>query len=609
MGSFFGWLGKVVRGAIGRVGSLFRGAPQPVLPGSIVSRRSTVFSPRGAEAETVGPGSPNVIMLGGHAYPLLEKLGSTRFASVWRTLAPLDFPAALKIIHRPGGPADPAGSSWSADEKKALASIKDLNHPHLLRTTAAWSLPDSLVILMELAEQTLQTRFDQCRRDGQPGIPAEELLGYMEETARALDYLHGKNLLHRDIKPNNVLLCGGHARIGDFGLILDERQTGSVDSQAGTRPYMAPEVWNRYPSRASDQYALAVTYVQMRSGRFPIDVPAGAPMEYFEQAHLHEPPDLSIVSRRERGVLGRALAKDPAKRYDNCTAFVQALGRALRPRNPLRWVVLAGAVLVLAALAWLVFRPASSPWTPPGFVAAEGAAERVVSTTARRCYTRIRRAKSSAGEVVLILLAHQTDHPFYLMQNKVWNDLFEDFATECPNRLDPHSQWRRGSKTRGRTIDPHTDGKLPVLRVTHREARQFAAWLGGRLPTPEELDIGAGYRDGPAAAPASFGTRQAEPRPVALPGELMRAADRSPEEIVDLLSNGYEWTAQTDRMPWGVRAREVAILRGRSFTAARPVSYEDLRDRREKSSNLFLVQDVGYASPSTGFRVVIDVLR
>jgi serine/threonine-protein kinase len=257
-------------------------------------------------------------------YRLVRALGRGGFGEVWEARAPGGVRVALKFIR--------LGTTEAGFEQRALEVIRDIRHPHLLDVQFAARVDDCLVIAMPLCERSLMDRLQECQKQGRDGLPREELLRYLGELAPAIDFLNeprhpgedGKKVgvQHRDIKPHNVFLVGGSVRLADFGLA--KVLAASLASHTGSMSphYVAPELIEGTVSRWSDQYSLAVSYAQLRTGRLPF---RGETVGQVLNAHLHHPPDLSGLPEPERRVVARALAKKPDERWPNCRAFVQAL--------------------------------------------------------------------------------------------------------------------------------------------------------------------------------------------------------------------------------------------------------------------------------------------
>jgi serine/threonine protein kinase len=253
---------------------------------------------------------PPVLVQG---YTLVHELGRGGFGAVWKAHGPGGFSVALKFIRLDQLAVQP--------ELRSLELVQDIRHPHLLSLFGAWHRDGWLIVAMELADGTLAQRFQEALRQGQPGIPGPELLRYMEEAARGLDYLNERGFQHRDVKPQNLLLVGGGVKVGDFGLAKLLEQSLASHSGAMTPAYAAPEFLEGKTSTRSDQYALAVTYYQLRSGRLPF---TGNVAQMLDGHFLH-PPDVSVLPAAERAAVARALAKDPLARWPTCQAFIAAL--------------------------------------------------------------------------------------------------------------------------------------------------------------------------------------------------------------------------------------------------------------------------------------------
>ncbi len=287
-------------------------------------------------------------------YVLVRYLGAGCIGDVWEASGPGGTAAALKFIRL-------AGAS-GIKEYRAIQRVKRLVHPNLNPITACWLLdgggkilnPGSrphdvtsdgpaatLVIAMLLGSMSLQTRLSECRQMDLGGIPAEELLGYMEDAARGLDFLnqseHGLGvddpgpIQHGDIKPLNLLLVGNATQVCDFGLataLQDHRR--SMERSAGTPAYMAPEICRgEAPSRHTDQYSLAISYYELRTGQLPMSEQDLTSITRVADAHKKNRLTFELTSDAEQGVLRRATALAPDDRYHSAREFVKQLRKAV----------------------------------------------------------------------------------------------------------------------------------------------------------------------------------------------------------------------------------------------------------------------------------------
>jgi len=262
-------------------------------------------------------------------YKLLDRLGSGGFGEVWRCEAPGGIYKAVKIIFGDLRSQDNDLIRYAEQELKALKRVKMVRHPYLLALDRYDIVDGRLMIVMELADCNLWDRFRECRDKGLPGIPRDELLMYMSETAEVLDLMDGQyGLQHLDIKPQNLFMLHNHVKVADFGQVKDLQGVMASVTGGITPVYAAPETFDGVVSRFCDQYSLACVYQELLTGQRPFD---GQSMSQLLMQHLQLPPNLAPSPSYDRPVLTRALAKKADERWPNVCGFVKALREASDP--------------------------------------------------------------------------------------------------------------------------------------------------------------------------------------------------------------------------------------------------------------------------------------
>jgi YVTN family beta-propeller protein len=282
-------------------------------------------------------------------YRLEELIGRGGMGVVYRAHdVALERPVALKLL-APRLAEDPAFRERFLVESRLAAS---LDHPNVVPVYDAGEVEGQLYLAMRYVEGTDLKRLLKEQGTLEPG----QAIAICAQVANALDAAHARGLVHRDVKPSNVLLDeSGHAYLADFGLTrrLSEQAPGfEAGLSLGTPDYVAPEqIEGKDVDARADQYSLACMLHECLTGEPPFPRSSEAATLF---AHLEEPPP---ASQGLEHVMVKALAKDPSERYESCRALVadarSALG--LEPKRT-RWPLVVAAVgLLLVGLALVGF--------------------------------------------------------------------------------------------------------------------------------------------------------------------------------------------------------------------------------------------------------------
>jgi serine/threonine protein kinase len=261
-------------------------------------------------------------------YRLEAKLGSGGMSTVYLARdTTLDRSVAVKVMHRE--------MSEQADQlerfRQEARAVAKLSHPNVVSVIDAGEDGGYPYIVFEYVEgETLKARINRIGP-----LDVQEALAYAIEIARGLTVAHARKMVHRDIKPQNVLIdAEGRAKLTDFGISRQLEQDGmtATGRVLGTTDYVAPEqAMGRGTDQRSDIYALGVVLYEMFTGEVPFaaDSQVGVAMKHVNE----ELPDVQALrpelSAASALVVERATAKDPAKRYADIGEMIDDLSTAL----------------------------------------------------------------------------------------------------------------------------------------------------------------------------------------------------------------------------------------------------------------------------------------
>ena len=208
--------------------------------------------------------------------------------------------------------------------------VGDLRHPCIAGVrTLEKDERGEFYLVMDLAEGESLRKWERGKWKA-GGVSLAEAVGVLRQVASALDYAHRRKVVHRDVKPGNVMVDGkGEVKVLDFGLADQIRTSLSRASHAhrgpsGTGPYMSPEQWRGLPQDGkTDQYALGVMAYEMLAGRLPF---GSSDLGVLREVVLkEEPAAIPGLPAGAMGAIRRAMAKRAEERFGSCGEFVDAL--------------------------------------------------------------------------------------------------------------------------------------------------------------------------------------------------------------------------------------------------------------------------------------------
>lgn len=240
-------------------------------------------------------------------YKIVSPLGSGGFGAVYLARDTwIDKDVAIKVPHKQN-----LNFAELLREPRLLAT---LDHPNIVSITTAEKQENIFFIVMEYVEG--ETLDDVIARDG--ALDTALATDYAHQIALAVDHAHQQGVVHRDLRPPNVLVSGsGVLKVADFGTSRFLEIAAHGTTVIGSPPYMPPEQFEGKAVFASDIYALGVTFYQMLTGELPYDTPTPADLPRLKRGDLVKAPRLlnPAVPRMLNDIVMKAMAPDITGRY------------------------------------------------------------------------------------------------------------------------------------------------------------------------------------------------------------------------------------------------------------------------------------------------------